>query len=237
MSRWDRLLAVQDQDTHADQLRHRSATLPVRDVLAKLEAEAVALDARVAETGERLTVLKRSQTRLEDEVALLEEKVARTDRQLYSGETNSPKELQALQDEIASLRTRITELEDDQLEVMEAREPVEADLGTLTTERHELGAQIDERQQELAAVEAEISAELATVEQRRAELATDLPDDVLASYEKLRGALGGIAIARLVNGTCQGCHLQLSAVEVDRIRKLPADETVTCEECGRFLVR
>lgn len=237
MSRWDRLLAIQDHDTHADQLRHRSATLPAREVLAKLEAEAVVLDRRKAEADERLSVLNRSQSRLEDEVALLEDKVSRTDRQLYSGETNSPKELQALQDEIASLKTRISELEDEQLDVMEAREPVDAELGELEAERQKVSAGIDEQAQELASAEENIATELATVQQRRAELAAEVPDDLLASYEKLRGGLGGIAIARLVNGSCQGCHLQLSAIEVDRIRKLPADETVTCEECGRLLVR
>jgi predicted nucleic acid-binding Zn-ribbon protein len=29
----------------------------------------------------------------------------------------------------------------------------------------------------------------------------------------------------------------MSAVEVDRLRTLPADELATCEECGRLLVR
>jgi predicted nucleic acid-binding Zn-ribbon protein len=30
--------------------------------------------------------------------------------------------------------------------------------------------------------------------------------------------------------------LTLSAVEIDRIKKLPVDEPATCEECGRMLV-
>jgi hypothetical protein len=40
-----------------------------------------------------------------------------------------------------------------------------------------------------------------------------------------------------VGSACQGCHLALPAVEVDRIRKLSVDEAVHCEECGRLLVR
>ena len=53
----------------------------------------------------------------------------------------------------------------------------------------------------------------------------------------LRSRLGGVAVARLVGKTCQGCHLQLSAVEIDRIRRLDVDELVHCEACGRLLVR
>ena len=64
-----------------------------------------------------------------------------------------------------------------------------------------------------------------------------MPEDLWPEYDRLRAALGGVAVARLVNGTCQGCHLRLSAVEVDRIRKLSPDEPVHCEECGRLLVR
>jgi predicted nucleic acid-binding Zn-ribbon protein len=59
----------------------------------------------------------------------------------------------------------------------------------------------------------------------------------LAEYERLRERFGGVAVAQLVGPTCQGCHLQLSAVELDRIRRLDADEVVYCEACGRLLVR
>jgi predicted nucleic acid-binding Zn-ribbon protein len=46
-----------------------------------------------------------------------------------------------------------------------------------------------------------------------------------------------VAAALLVNGRCGGCHLALPATEVDRLRKLPADALVRCEQCERILVR
>ena len=64
-----------------------------------------------------------------------------------------------------------------------------------------------------------------------------MPDDLLADYERIRGTRAGIGIARLEHGTCQGCHIKLSAVELDRIKGLPDDARITCEECGRILVR
>src|ERR687898_297809 len=77
-------------------------------------------------------------------------------------------------------------------------------------------------------------AELAKLE---AAAAKSVPDELWTEYDELRSRLGGVAIARLAGTTCQGCHLALSAVEVDRIRKLSLDEAVHCEECGRLLVR
>ena len=61
--------------------------------------------------------------------------------------------------------------------------------------------------------------------------------DLLGEYDELRKRSGGIAIARLVSGHCGGCHLSLSAVEIDRIKKLPPEAPAHCEECGRLLAR
>jgi predicted nucleic acid-binding Zn-ribbon protein len=237
MSRWDALLVVQEHDTAADQLEHRQRHLPERAQLDQLMAGFGDLDARVAEVEAQRHELTRNQARIEDEVATLTDKAAQHDKALYGGTVSNPRELQAMQDEIASLRRRISQLEDQELELMEQIEPLDAELAKLAGER----TQLDERAAGLRAAIAEaevgIEADLATVRAEREAAAAEIDPELLAQYDGLRGKLGGIAIARLVGGHCQGCHLALSAVEVDRIRKLPADEPATCEECGRLLAR
>jgi predicted nucleic acid-binding Zn-ribbon protein len=237
MTRWDMLLAVQEHDTHADQLVHRSQTLPARAQLATLETRVAAVDARIADVDSRRSDLAKSQQHLEDEISSLQTKAAQADKQLYSGATNNPRELQALQDDIASIQRRISKLEDDELEVMEATEPVDAEHAELLAQRGRLDEEATRLRAELAETESAIDAELDGVRKQRAEAATQVPDDLWPEYERLRNQLGGVAIARLVGSTCQGCHLGLSAVEVDRIRHLSPDEPVHCEECGRLLVR
>jgi predicted nucleic acid-binding Zn-ribbon protein len=59
----------------------------------------------------------------------------------------------------------------------------------------------------------------------------------MARYEQLRPKFGGVAIARLVGGRCDGCHLALAQAALERIRSAPPDALVECEECGRLLVR
>ena len=238
MTRWDTLLAVQDHDTHIDQLEHRSETLPVRVTLAAAESGVAEVDVQIAEVDDRLGALSRSQQRLEDEIASLRDKQAQADKQLYSGTTNNPRELQALQDDIDSIKRRIAKLEDDELEVMEATEPVDAEKRALTSKRNDLGGRAQKQRTELTEAVAAIDAELTDVRSQRDAAAGEVEDELLQEYEVLRKQRpGGIAIARLVGTTCQGCHLGLSAVEVDRIRKLSLDDRVTCEECGRLLVR
>ena len=237
MSRWDTLLTVQELDTHADQLVHRSQHLPARAALVEIDGRLAKVDADIAEVDSRLGDLSRSQQRLEDEIASLRMRAQQADKQLYSGTTNNPRELQALQDDIASIQRRISKIEDDELDVMEATEPVDAEKAVLLARRQRQDDQAQGLRAELAEAEVEIEAELAGVREQRDIAAKAVPDELWPEYDRLRAALGGIAIARLAGTTCQGCHLGLSAVEVDRIRKLSVDELVHCEECGRLLVR
>jgi hypothetical protein len=75
------------------------------------------------------------------------------------------------------------------------------------------------------------------VRRERDELAGTVDPELLTEYDELRKRSGGIAIARLVGGSCGGCHLSLPAVDVDRIKKLSPDAPAHCEECGRLLAR
>jgi len=237
MSRWAALLAVQEHDTRTDQLNHRIETLPLRAELAQLEVDVRAVDDQLGITQRRRDELGRSQQRLEDEIASLSERANQAEKQLYSGSVTNPRELQALQDDVASIRRRIGQLEDDELEIMELVEPVDAERAQLTGERERLDAEGARLRAALGEAESELVAELAAVQAERDAAAAEVPDELWPEYDKLRARFGGVGIARLVGSTCQGCHLALPAVEVDRIRKLPLDEAVHCEECGRLLVR
>ena len=85
------------------------------------------------------------------------------------------------------------------------------------------------------AIDAELATESARLATRPPSRAC--PTDLMGEYERLREQLDGIAVAELRSGQCLGCHLSLSAVEVDRIKREPADAVVHCGECGRILVR
>jgi uncharacterized protein len=231
------LLRVQDHDTAADQLRHRRQTLPERAELLAVEDELARLEATAADVGAQAAEATRVQRRLEDELSLLEAKLGELDAKLYSGAVKVPRELQAMQAEGEAMRTRRAGLEDRILEAMEVREPLDAEVAAIDRRRAELDANGSRLRAALAEAEAEVDRELAAVAAARAEAAAAVPADMAARYERLRARNNGIGAAPLVNGRCGGCHLALPATEVDRLRKLPADELVTCEQCERILVR
>ncbi len=99
----------------------------------------------------------------------------------------------------------------------------------------------DGLREQVAAVGGEAVEELTSIvaelEAKRAERETVVPDvepDVLELYEDLRKQKKGIGVAALVDGVCQGCHEQLSAMELDKVKRV--EGVRRCEHCRRILV-
>ncbi len=68
-------------------------------------------------------------------------------------------------------------------------------------------------------------------------MASEIENDLLGLYEKIRSSADGIGAARLHAGQCQGCNLTINAADLSKINSLPDDDVVRCEECRRILVR
>lgn len=234
---YEQILQVQALDLSMTQLQHRRDHHPVQAKMDEIDAQLQAQDAERDVVAERKHELERQQKRLEDEVALIADKRTNIDGKLYGGEVTASKELLALQDEAASLLARQTEMEDEDLVIMEQVEEVDGELDRFAAARATVEAERSVHEAELAKDIEEIEAELAQLGAQRSAEATTAKSDLLARYEELRAEFGSVAVARLVGSSCDGCHMQLSAMAVDQINKMPEDAVVTCEECGRLLVR
>ena len=237
MAAFDDLLTLQNHDIAADRLRHRRITLPERAELEAGRATYDDLERRRADVTERRDAELREERRLDDEVRALEAKAKAEDSRMYSGTVSSPRELQAMQADIEQLRRQAGEREDEELEVMERREALDAEVAEIEAAQANLVVEMQAMVAAIEKQEAEIDAELVVEEQGRAALVPSIPEATLRLYEQVRTANRGIGAARLVGMNCQACHLALPATEVDRIRHLPPDTLARCEHCGAILVR
>jgi predicted nucleic acid-binding Zn-ribbon protein len=231
-----RLLELADLDAELSRLDHRRRGLPEAAEVNEIDARDAELrDALVAaQTAEK--DLAREQAKAEADVDQVRTRTARDQERLDAGQVSSPRELEILQSEIASLARRQSELEDIALDVMERREAAQNTADALTAER----AALAERRQAAAARRDEALGELdeqaAKAADRRAAVVAQVPDDLLGLYERMR-AQHGVGAAALRRGRCEGCHLTLNTVDLNRIRAAAEDEVLRCEECRRILVR
>ncbi len=230
------LLAVQDLDLAVDQLRHRRTHLPELAELAALESEEAALrgEATALEAGLRQLIGRQGEA--ERELAATEERSRAINRRLFGGEVSASRDLQAMSGELEQLKSRASTLEDAVLALMEEREPLERRAGEL----HSRLVQIDEDRRTITdrqrAAEADVDAQLGDLGPRRDAAAAAVPEKLLSLYERLRSRLGGVGVARLVGNHCDGCHLTLPSVELERVRHLADGEVYQCEQCSRILV-
>ncbi len=231
------LLEVQDLDTSIAQHEHRKAALPERHQLEALGARASAIRRRVAEVTAARDELATRLGHLEEQSAAVHARRAALEERLYAARGAAGRDLQAIEGEIAQLAARLRQLEDEELVVMEEQEPLDAELQGHEAELAQMSGEAGGLSRTVGELDRTIEAELAELTGQRAAAAARLPDGLARRYEDLRARLGGIGAARLVGDRCDGCHLTLPAVEVDRIRHLPPDAVVTCEQCGRILVR
>ena len=230
------LLAVQDLDTSITQLQHRRAALLETSGLAALEAELAGLESRRADAAGRRAALAETQKSLDEQIAAITERRDLVEKRLYAATSSSSRDLQAMQDEVRHLTDRRSELEELELVAMLDQDPVDAELTELQATMAPIEARVEELRGQVTHDQLEIDAALASAAGSRAAEAAQLPTALADRYETLRARLKGTGAARLIKNHCDGCHLELSSVEVERIRALPPGEVATCEQCGRILV-
>jgi len=231
-----RLLELQELDSALGRLAHRRRALPERAVLADLGRRLDALDDEAVVARTEVADLARAQAKIDADVEVVRARMVRDQQRLDAGAA-SPKELVDLQSEVASLRRRQGVLEDSELEVMEIRESAEGRLAAVDVARAEAETARAAAQERLAAGAAEIDTEAALTSTRRGQVAPQVPTDLLAVYDKVRAASGGVGAAALLRRRCEGCHLELAGSELRTVVAAAPDDVLRCENCRRILVR
>jgi len=231
-----RLLELAELDDKLARLDHRRHSLPEIAELARSQARTGELKDAMVVTETELGDLAREEGRAERDVEQVRTRIDRDRVRLDAGQVSAARELASLQSEIESLRRRQGDLEEVVLELMERREGLTSRLDELTAERDRLGIEMTEVAARRDAAISEIDEQAGQASGQRAQVAAEVPADLLKLYEQIRDTRG-VGAAMLRAGRCEGCHLTLNRVDLNQIRSSAPDEVVRCEECRRILVR
>lgn len=235
MSDIETLFRIQELDARIFELRERLDKHPLKEELVGLQEEAEngrsGLEAALASLEER----KRKQASLEREVQACEDKLGREEGKLYSGEISNPKELRGLQAEVRSLKSKKDALETQILEEMERVDELEARLDEERSRIEGLQAAVGEKKAVLEGETSQIEGELAGLEEEKASLRSQVDEELLELYDRLLESRHNLAVAKVIEGVCQGCRVELPGMDYDRFLK--TDGVFRCTNCGRILVK
>ncbi len=208
--------------------RHERGPMQIRareSNVAKLEAELAAAQETVKQAkmiGDRKQLdLKVSETRMDEWKVKL-------------NACNSNKEFQTMKEQIAAAAMAGSVLQDEILESMEKVDLLEAAVAEVKTRvaagKNELTRCRDAVTQETESVIGDIKrleADLVAAEKA-------LPADFRADYDRVIRAKGADGMARMIDGTCEGCG---RSATLNQQNYLMLSKPVFCTSCGRLLYR
>lgn len=226
------LLDMQAVDLEIDRLLSQRQGLPELDEYRSANATTAALQASLEETRATLRQTDLELDKQSGELELGEQKLHAEENRLFAGGIGA-REVDHLRKEVAMLKRQNSEREESVLELMETKEGLEKEADRLTAEV----ADATRFESDLEATIAEkwkvLDGEIARKEARKSDIAPLIPPDLMELYEELRRSKEGVAIGRLAEDQCGGCHLKLTAAEQIEVKKA---DPPRCLHCRRILV-
>ena len=230
----EHLVELQRIDTLTDQLRVQRERSPLRVEFSEATERVRSWEQRRDSIRTRIAELESEVEADEQRGSELAAHLDRLERQLKT--VIAPREAEALMHEIATFTAQRDDLDIRELEAMEEESTLESELVAHLADEAPTRAALASADAALAAAVADIDRQVETLAAGRGAAVASIPADVLARYDRGRPQLG-VVVSRLEGKQCTGCHLDLSAAELDTARADAAETGFTdCPQCGRILV-
>lgn len=226
----EKLLVIQDRDAKIRDVQKDIDRLPLEEEKARsrLAGDRAAVDAAKKAVQKNEIAIKNLQL----QVDTCQETVARLKTQQF--ETRKNEEYSALGHEIGRYEKQIGELEDRELELMEAADALKAALTEAEAKRTNTQGRVDEELSKLNERQGICQGQLDDLRSERQKLASQVDPDTLMLYERMSKNKGNV-IVRLdsQSNMCGGCHMKVTTATLHKAR---AEQEIThCEQCSRIL--
>jgi predicted nucleic acid-binding Zn-ribbon protein len=230
------LLALVEADRWIERVRGQKSHLPEIEELEALEKLMKDFATTLTSLNQELAPLKKELSQTNAEVETLRGRQLDLEHRM-SAPSATPKELLALQAEAEHVRAQLENAEAAEIGLFLQCEPLESELEQLSEQAKELVAQRQNLRTSIAELTNTLDEEIEALISTRDPLTSALPQGLLRQYESARAHVGGgVGAAAISHNKCEGCHISLSPLDIDRFKKTPAGEFMPCPECGRLLL-
>jgi predicted nucleic acid-binding Zn-ribbon protein len=206
---------------------------------ARLPRQIEAIQAALAEARKTIETIRTKVDTTKKDLRIREKDldVANVKRQKLEGrlyEVKTNKEYSAVLLEIEEAKQEKTQTEEDILALMETQERLAVDIKDAEARFKTRETQARQDETVIRKKLADVEAELEIVRAERASRARELPAGLLASYDRILKARGGVAVAAVgITAICGGCRVSIRPQAVQELRA--SSGLMLCESCGRYL--
>lgn len=170
---------------------------------------------------------------IEQKIRTKRNKLEQSESSLYAGNIKNPKELQDLQKEVASLKSVISEYENEQMEQMILIEQIEKEKSIHEDQLNSANKKFELRQKDLVEESKRIETQRSKLLTEREISLSQVPELLILTYDDLRKKKSGVAVARVEDQTCSICGTSLTPAECQAAKS--STKIFTCSSCGRVL--
>jgi len=230
MSQSFHLYQIQKIDTQLDQIEARRA-----EITSILEKDVRMRNAQkhLDEAHVQVHQLQHALREMEEITRAKRIKIEQSEAALYGGSVRSPKELQDLQTEVASLKKHLATLEDQQLEKMMQLEAAEAQQAEAQRAFDELNEQLISEYASLNGEKSQLERQRERLNAERTVISGQISAENLEVYQRLRQQKKGQAVVPIEDESCGVCGATLTPAEC-QAAKSPL-KIIFCSSCGRIL--
>jgi hypothetical protein len=225
----EKLLVLQDRDRKINRGQQELALIgPERETL---RAKATDTQAQLETAKTRGKQTESDRKRLELDVGVKKQQIEKYANQQL--QTRKNEEYRALAHEIETCKADITQIEDQEIVLMEQAELAQKEAGRLAREADEIKKLAEGQIAQLNQREENLKKELAELQRGRAELAAAVDESVCQRYERLFKSKGENVVVGVHHGVCGGCHMKLPAQIL--VNCQAQKEIMACSNCDRIL--
>lgn len=160
-------------------------------------------------------------------------KIEISESSLYGGSVKNPKELSGLQQEIASLKSFLLTLENEQIELMVGSEEQQSVVDKNRLALDQAILKNETNNQHLYEEKKELMNEINKIGIEKSAITQQVYSESLNLYESLRKSKKGIAVAKIEDQCCTICGSQLPPAECQMAKS--STQITLCSSCGRIL--
>lgn len=223
------LIRLQECDSMLAGLSAKKNSLPEK--LQQIDEEFQRFKENISQSAMRYEKLKTEREENELKVKKISEAMARSKEKLLDVKTN--KEYQAMLKEIETAETSLGGLESQIIILLE--------------EMDELSVQVKQDQETLKQAEknylddkkiieeklSSFDAESDEWNRKRSALQKNIPEDLLALYEKIRKRNQGVGVIPVWKAVCSGCHMNIPPQLYNELQR--SSDLLSCPSCHRIM--
>ncbi|MGB2981597.1 MAG: C4-type zinc ribbon domain-containing protein [Candidatus Zixiibacteriota bacterium] len=224
------LLKLQSVDYDLGELDRSKDYLP--EMINNLEHEVADTRTALEASEKELTEQNLLNMRLDLELTTLNQELAKFQKQMMIIKTN--KEYDAITNEIANRKVRISEIEE---EILKALTLIDDLKEKITEYKGKLGETEKRNEDELVHLREELGSiddKIKIKEGDRKNITVRIEKKLLATYERVKKGRGNLVVVTIKKRACGACYKGIPPQIIQEIRK--GEIIYTCDNCGRILL-